>query len=109
MYIQSKRYKNYLWGVLTHINTNGHEATAILRMVMMTIPMIEMIISCFPDGYTTDDIKYLWKYGNHVSVEVVDDVKLAQYDLISVKTDNNTERTLHGKGGCCLVLDRCLW
>jgi len=36
-------------------------------------------------------------------------VKLAQYDLISVKTDNNTERTLHGKGGCCLVLDRCLW
>jgi len=25
MYIQSKRYKNYLWGVFTHINTDGHE------------------------------------------------------------------------------------
>lgn len=48
------------------------------------------------DGYTIDDIQYLWKNGENVSVEVVDDVRLAQYDLIEVKTSNHTERTTHG-------------
>lgn len=50
----------------------------------------------FPDGYTTSDIQYLWKYGNQLSVEVVDDVRLAQYDIIGIKTGNHTEKTLHG-------------
>lgn len=49
-----------------------------------------------PDGYTIEDIQYLWKNGENVSVEVVDDVRLAQYDLIEVKTSNHTERTIHG-------------
>ena len=48
------------------------------------------------DGYTTDDIVYLWKYGNNISVEVNKDVRLAQFDLISVSSSNHSDKTVFG-------------
>lgn len=50
----------------------------------------------FSDGYTTDDIIYLWKYGNNYSVEVNKDVRLAQFDLIAVKSSNHSDKTAFG-------------
>ena len=50
----------------------------------------------FIDGYTTDDVIYLWKYGNEKSVEVHDGVMMSQFDLKTVTTDNHTRRTAIG-------------
>lgn len=49
------------------------------------------------DGYTTDDVIYLWKYGNNHSVEVNEDMTLAQFDLIQVMSTNNTRRNKMGE------------
>ena len=51
----------------------------------------------FPDGYTTDDVIYLWKYGNDKSVEVHDGVRMSQFDLKTVSTNNHTEKNTFGK------------
>lgn len=62
-----------------------------------------MLIVCFRicmfclDGYTTDDVIYLWKYGNNHSVEVNEDMTLAQFDLIKVMSTNNTRRNKMGE------------
>jgi len=41
---------------------------------------------------------YRWKYAgtNRTSVEVMNDVRLAQYDVIDVNIGNMTQRTAYG-------------
>ncbi|KAH3833639.1 gamma-aminobutyric acid receptor subunit alpha-6-like isoform X2 [Dreissena polymorpha] len=61
----------------------------------MDKPVCPLVLGSY--GYTTDDVLYMWKYGNNVSVELMKDVHLAQFDIIDVTTSNNTETTPFGE------------
>ncbi|XP_060573536.1 gamma-aminobutyric acid receptor subunit alpha-6-like isoform X3 [Ruditapes philippinarum] len=65
-----------------------------LNLYPMDRPICSLVLGSY--GYTTDDIVYLWKYGNNISVEVNKDVRLAQFDLISVRSSNHTDNTVFG-------------
>ncbi|KAL4230473.1 hypothetical protein ACF0H5_010855 [Mactra antiquata] len=60
-----------------------------LNLYPMDRPVCSLVLGSY--GYTTNDIIYLWNYGNEESVEVNKDVKLAQFDLMAVEATNYTE------------------
>ncbi|WAQ98988.1 GBRA6-like protein, partial [Mya arenaria] len=66
-----------------------------LNLYPMDKPSCPLVI----DGYTEDDILYRWKYAgtNRTSVDVVNDIRLAQFDLITVTSSNMTDHTPFGE------------
>ncbi|XP_052796497.1 gamma-aminobutyric acid receptor alpha-like [Mya arenaria] len=68
-----------------------------LNLYPMDKPSCPLVIGSY--GYTEDDILYRWKYAgtNRTSVDVVNDIRLAQFDLITVTSSNMTDHTPFGE------------
>ena len=52
----------------------------------------------FPDGYTIDDIQYIWKNGNdNISVEIYEGVTISQFNIRGIQTKNLTKTDHNGE------------
>ncbi|KAJ8298079.1 LOW QUALITY PROTEIN: hypothetical protein KUTeg_024610 [Tegillarca granosa] len=64
---------------------------ALCPMMLMDYPMDRPVCPLMIDGYTTQDVVYLWKYGNTNSVDVYNDVTMSQFNMATIKARNFTE------------------
>ena len=45
----------------------------------------------FADGYTVNDIQYIWKHGQDKSVEVYEGLTISQFNIRGIQTKNLTK------------------
>ena len=51
----------------------------------------------FVDGYTVNDILYIWKNGQDKSVEMYEGVTMSQFNIRGIQTKNLTKIDHNGK------------
>ena len=56
-------------------------------------------------AYSTDDVVYEWRFGADTSVEIADDMRLSQFDLLHTRSYNGTAMF---KGGKTTITQTCL-